>query len=220
MKTAVIIIFIAIIIFLVYSFIFLPGKIPMKQDEQEAEQTEHEQTENQQTENDVINQELDQETVGLANPASVYCLEQGGKSETVNFEQGENSFCVFNDQSFCWEWDFFNKNCQKGELKKETIEQGEGKRAAQGDVVVVHYVGTLLDGTKFDSSRDINRPFTFTLGTGQVIAGWDQGVLGMQKNEKIKLTIHPRLAYGNQAVGGVIPANSTLIFEVEMLEIK
>ena len=215
MKTTLIIIFIAIIIFLVYSFVFLQGKIPMEQDEQETEQTEHEQTED-----EVIDQELDQEIVGLANPASVYCLEQGGKSETVNFDQGEDSVCVFDDQSFCWEWDLFNKKCQKGELKKEVIEQGQGKIASQGDNVTVHYVGRLVDGTKFDSSRDIDRPFSFNLGTGQVIAGWDQGVLGTRQGDKIKLTISPELAYGNQAVGGVIPANSTLIFEVEILEIK
>jgi peptidylprolyl isomerase len=216
MKTTLTIIFIAIIIFLVYSFIFFQGKIPMEQDEQETEETE--QTENE--ENEIIDQDLDQEIIGLANPASVYCLDQQGKLETINFDQGEDSVCLFDDQSFCWQWDFFNEKCQKTQLKKEIIEQGQGRIAGQGDNVTVHYVGRLIDGTKFDSSRDIDRPFNFNLGTGQVIAGWDQGILGTRQGDKIKLTISPELAYGDQVVGGVIPANSTLIFEVEILEVK
>lgn len=106
------------------------------------------------------------------------------------------------------------------ELVKEVLRQGSGKAAKAGDTVVVHYTGTLLDGKKFDSSLDRGEPFSFTLGGGSMIQGWDQGILGMQVGEKIKLTIPPVLAYGDRAVGGVIPANSTLVFEVELLEIK
>jgi FKBP-type peptidyl-prolyl cis-trans isomerase FkpA len=97
---------------------------------------------------------------------------------------------------------------------------GEGDEAKSGDVVTVHYTGWLTDGKKFDSSLDRNQPFTFKLGAGQVIEGWDKGVAGMKMGGKRKLTIPPGLAYGTQAVGGVIPPNSTLVFEVELLNIK
>ena len=87
-----------------------------------------------------------------------------------------------------------------------------------GDTVSVHYVGTLTNGTVFDSSYSRNQPFTFRVGVGQVIAGWDQGIPGMKVGGKRRLTIPPSLGYGNQAVGS-IPANSTLIFDVELLSI-
>lgn len=106
------------------------------------------------------------------------------------------------------------------ELIKEVLTPGSGQAAKNGDTVVVHYAGTLLDGKKFDSSLDRGEPFSFVLGSGQVIHGWDQGLLGMRVGDKIKLTIPPGLAYGDRAVGGVIPANSTLVFEIELLEIK
>ena len=97
---------------------------------------------------------------------------------------------------------------------------GEGDEAKTGDTVTVHYTGWLTDGTKFDSSLDRNQPFTFRLGAGQVIEGWDKGVAGMKPGGKRKLTIPPALAYGNRAVGGVIPPDSTLVFQVELLSIK
>ncbi len=104
------------------------------------------------------------------------------------------------------------------ELKIEDVKVGEGAEAQAGQNVKVNYLGTLTDGTKFDSSYDRNEPFEFTLGAGQVIEGWDKGVAGMKVGGKRKLTIPPSLAYGEQAVGQ-IPANSTLIFEVELLEV-
>ena len=106
------------------------------------------------------------------------------------------------------------------ELKVEILNEGQGKVAENGDNVSVHYVGTLEDGTKFDSSIDRGVPFDFDLGAGQVIQGWDLGVLGMKIGEKRKLIIPSALAYGENGIPGAIPPNATLIFEVELLEIK
>ncbi len=105
-------------------------------------------------------------------------------------------------------------------LKIETLKEGTGTAIVNGDTAVVHYTGTLLNGMKFDSSVDRGQPFSFKLGEGMVIAGWEQGVLGMKAGEKRKLTIAPELGYGARGAGGVIPPNATLIFEVELLEIK
>jgi FKBP-type peptidyl-prolyl cis-trans isomerase len=101
-----------------------------------------------------------------------------------------------------------------------TLTAGKGDVAKAGDRVSVHYVGTLQDGTKFDSSRDRNQPFQFVLGQGQVIKGWDQGVAGMKVGEKRKLTIPAPMAYGAMGRPPKIPPNSTLIFEVELLAIN
>ena len=97
---------------------------------------------------------------------------------------------------------------------------GTGAEAAAGKTVTVNYVGTLTDGTKFDSSYDRNQPFSFVLGAGQVIPGWDEGVSGMKVGGKRKLTIPPSLGYGAQGVPGAIPGNATLIFEVELLSVQ
>lgn len=103
-------------------------------------------------------------------------------------------------------------------LKYEILKEGEGAVAKSGDKVKVHYTGWLTNGKKFDSSVDRGEPFSFNLGAGQVIKGWDEGVAGMKVGEKRKLTIPPHLGYGSRNVGGgLIPPNSTLIFEVEFL---
>jgi len=108
----------------------------------------------------------------------------------------------------------------ENELIIETLVAGDGATAEKGNSVSVHYTGWLEDGTKFDSSVDRNQPFSFSLGAGMVIRGWDQGVEGMQIGEKRKLTIPSNLGYGAQGAGGVIPPNATLIFDVELLEIN
>jgi FKBP-type peptidyl-prolyl cis-trans isomerase len=104
-------------------------------------------------------------------------------------------------------------------VKIEDIEEGTGPEVKSGDTVVMHYTGTLTNGTKFDSSVDRNEPFETQIGVGQVIQGWDLGVIGMKVGGKRKLTIPPSLGYGAQATGS-IPANSILIFDLELLEIK
>jgi peptidylprolyl isomerase len=108
------------------------------------------------------------------------------------------------------------------DLKIETTQKGTGERVTKaGDTISVQYTGKLENGTKFDSSLDHGgTPFTFTLGAGQVIAGWDQGLLDMQVGEKRTLTIPSSLGYGASGAGGVIPPNATLIFDVELVSIK
>ncbi len=105
-------------------------------------------------------------------------------------------------------------------LQFQNIKLGTGPAAAAGSTVSVHYTGWLEDGTKFDSSRDRNAPFEFTLGAGRVIKGWDEGVEGMQVGGVRKLFIPSQLAYGERGVGDIIPPNANLVFEVELLEIK
>jgi len=104
-------------------------------------------------------------------------------------------------------------------LKYDDLQEGDGPVAAAGQRVSVHYTGWLTDGRKFDSSLDRDTPFDFSLGAGQVIRGWDEGVQGMKVGGKRKLTIPPQLGYGARGAGGVIPPNATLVFEVELLEI-
>jgi len=101
----------------------------------------------------------------------------------------------------------------------EEIIIGQGAAAQAGQTVTVHYTGWLTDGEKFDSSKDRDDPFQFSLGAGRVIKGWDEGVLGMQIGGTRKLTIPPALGYGARGAGGVIPPNATLVFEVELISI-
>ena len=105
-------------------------------------------------------------------------------------------------------------------LQYQHLVVGSGVEAVAGKSVIVHYTGTLQEGSKFDSSVDRNKPFTFTLGAGQVIPGWDEGVAGMKVGGKRKLVIPPDLGYGAQGYPPVIPANATLTFEVELLDVK
>ncbi len=102
-------------------------------------------------------------------------------------------------------------------LQIDELAAGAGPAAARGQKVSVHYTGWLTDGKKFDSSHDRGQPFRFTLGAGEVILGWDDGVLGMQVGGKRRLTVPPDLGYGRRGIRGVIPPNATLVFEVELL---
>ena len=99
----------------------------------------------------------------------------------------------------------------------DDVTEGQGEVAKAGQRVTVHYTGWLTNGTKFDSSKDRNDPFVFSLGAGQVIRGWDEGVQGMKIGGVRKLTIPADLGYGARGAGGVIPPNATLVFEVELL---
>jgi peptidylprolyl isomerase len=105
-------------------------------------------------------------------------------------------------------------------LKYEVITAGEGIAPKAGQTVIVHYTGTLENGDKFDSSRDRNQPFSFKLGAGQVIKGWDEGLAAMKIGDRWKLTLPPELGYGSRGAAGAIPPNATLIFDVELLDIK
>eukprot|EP00768_Dysnectes_brevis_P003933 gnl/Dysnectes_brevis/278_a310_4778.p2 GENE.gnl/Dysnectes_brevis/278_a310_4778~~gnl/Dysnectes_brevis/278_a310_4778.p2 ORF type:complete len:108 (-),score=27.68 gnl/Dysnectes_brevis/278_a310_4778:47-370(-) len=104
-------------------------------------------------------------------------------------------------------------------IKRKILKKGNGCKPKPGRKVTVHYTGTLLDGTKFDSSRDRGKPFQFRLGAGQVIRGWELTVAAMTKGEVCRATIPSKLAYGPSGAGGVIPPNADLIFEIELIKI-
>jgi FKBP-type peptidyl-prolyl cis-trans isomerase FkpA len=118
-------------------------------------------------------------------------------------------------------------NAMPSELKKIDVKQGNGAEAVAGKPVIVHYTGWIYDeskpdkkGAKFDSSRDRQQPFGFSLGAGKVIRGWDEGVMGMKVGGQRTLIIPPAMGYGERGAGGVIPPNATLIFDVELLDVK
>ncbi len=105
-------------------------------------------------------------------------------------------------------------------LQVQDLVEGDGMQARPGRTVVVHYTGWLKDGFKFDSSLDRHDPFSFPLGSGRVIRGWDEGVDGMRVGGRRRLTVPPDLGYGAAGAGGVIPPNATLLFEVELLQVQ
>ena len=155
--------------------------------------------------------------IGLLLVGIVYFLDRPN-SQSVGRQQkevvAENETVVQNNE--------VKTNMQETvtELKIEDIKVGDGIVATSGKVVSVHYTGTLTDGTKFDSSKDRGTPFEFNLGAGQVIAGWDKGVVGMKVGGIRKLTIPSDMAYGPNGIPGVIPGGATLVFEVELLGVK
>jgi FKBP-type peptidyl-prolyl cis-trans isomerase len=134
----------------------------------------------------------------------IYYFNQNIKNQNINMNQQNQN----------------NQTQIVKEIKIETIKNGEGDAVKSGDQIVVNYVGMLEDGTIFDSSIERKQTFSFTVGANSVIQGWEIGVIGMKIGETRKLTIPPQLAYGEKGVSGVIPPNSNLIFEINLLKIN
>jgi len=106
------------------------------------------------------------------------------------------------------------------DLQIEHLVQGKGRQPRKGELVTVHYTGKFMDGQAFDSSVDRDEPFSFVLGGGQVIAGWDLCVSTLREGDKVKVTLPPHLAYGAEGYPGAIPPNATLIFDIELLRVE
>jgi len=148
--------------------------------------------------------------------------EQEREQESQRRKEDEDSAYQNPEDEYYYYEDYApESSCEAGELKMQVTHSPSrcGKIAREGDQLTMHYTGKLSNGRKFDSSVDRNKPFQFTLGVGQVIAGWDEGLSGMCVGEKRTLVIPPDLAYGEQGVGAVIPPCSVLVFDVELLEI-
>ncbi len=147
--------------------------------------------------------------------------EQTSSSDQVNSDQSNLIAMAANSSEAKDNMENDNLVTTASGLKYEDLVEGDGASPTRGQTVTVHYTGTLEEnGTKFDSSRDRNSPFSFKIGIGQVIKGWDEGVGSMKVGGRRKLIIPPDLGYGARGAGGVIPPNATLIFDVELLNIS
>ncbi|MGK7940013.1 MAG: FKBP-type peptidyl-prolyl cis-trans isomerase [Crocosphaera sp.] len=132
----------------------------------------------------------------------------------------QDTLMALNNNKESTEMDQENLIKTESGLEYIDITEGNGESPQKGQMVTVHYTGTLENGKKFDSSRDRNQPFSFKIGVGQVIKGWDEGVASMKVGGQRKLIIPPDLGYGARGAGGVIPPNATLVFDVELLGVK
>jgi peptidylprolyl isomerase len=139
------------------------------------------------------------------------CIESKSKNDNTNLSNTTDNTMSVNTTK---------TNTNSDKLEITSIKEGSGAAVKSGDTIAVHYVGTLLNGTKFDSSRDRGEPFEFRIGLGMVIQGWEEGLIGMKVGELRKLIIPASMAYGEQSPSPLIPANSTLVFEVELISIN
>ncbi len=159
---------------------------------------------------------------------SVLILQSFGKTQDSTKDQGMNFNPVNNStqksattiQSISPVITMAQGSSESSELTIQDLKVGEGEEVKTGDIIVVNYVGALSNGQVFDSSYSRNKPFEVKIGVSQVIPGWDKGIIGMKKGGKRRLVIQPSLAYGQQGIPGTIPPDSTLIFEVELVDIK